>query len=817
MAATWLDIKVAFRSLLKTPIFTTALLLCLALGIGANTAIYSIIRGVIIDPLPFRNADEIVQVDMVGITGNLAGLPFSIQPVNYEIFAAEQKMFAELGVARFGNYALNLDDATEALTGAAFSPGILQVFRVQPLLGRFFVDEDFDQPVTVLSEGLWRTKFGEDPAIVGKSIRLDGTEREVIGVVPQELRFPAGSDIWIPLSESNLDDNARKSGRYFAYGRLEPGVTLAQAREQLRLINQATRQAYPNVNDNFELALTPFKERLLFLPNGGSLDQSVFILLLAVSLLFLIACVNITNLLLARSQKEIRNYALRAAVGSNGARILRLLVTEALLLGVTGGGIGIAIAYFSMPLLIAAAPPILPAFKPLAIDLSVLTTSTVVAIVALLGIALLQYRRVAQINVVDALKEGGNKGTMSGRAATLMQNTLIVVQIALSLTMLVGAGLMIKSFASIRGIDPGFDPNNVYTMQVNVPESWGDTHTQHAAFYDRVLERVRAIPGVESAGVSLNLPIGDARVYSRFNFVEIPPTEEQPFQIGIIEVVAPGYLETMKIPLLRGRLFNESDSETSQKVILISESMAERYFPGEDPIGKEFRSIVDDRNGDTRIVVGVVGDIRNEGNQTVQQLGGVTFYDSLYQMQGGLAINTSRISVRTQGDPSSYVTAIHEAVWSVDNTAMVTNTSTMRQRLDSAVQNNTFNAILLSTLAGLGLTLAVIGIYGVMSYVVNLRTQELGLRMVLGARGDQIIGMVLKRATRLSLLGFVIGLLFTLSMNQYLSGFLYQVSSVDVSVYLAIVSVLFAAVLLAAFMPALRASRIDPATALRDE
>ena len=817
MTTLWLDIKLSIRSLSKVPGFTAIVLLCLALGIGANTAIYSIILGVVIDPMPFKNGNDIVQIDTVGTSGNLVDIPFTVTPVNYEIFSAEQNMFDELGVAQFSTYALNLDSGTEALTGAAFSPEILRVFRINPLLGRFFVDDDFDRSVVVLSEGAWRTKFGEDPDIIGRTIQLDTTTREIIGVVPQELRFPAGSDIWVPLNDSTLDDNARKSGRYLAYGRLKAGITLQQAREQLKAINRIAKETYPNVNNNFELALTPIKERLFFLPTGGSLDQSVLVLLLAVSLLFAIACVNITNLLLARIEKQTRTYALRIAIGSNRGRILRLLVTEALLLGLFGGAIGVAIAFVSMPLIVAAAPPILPGFKPLTIDLPVLVTSTAVAVVALVAIALFQFRRVSRTNVVDALKEGSYKGATSSRSATLVQNGLIVAQIALSLTMLVGAGLMIKSFSLIQEIDPGFDPDNVYTLQVNVPDSWGDDWTQHTAFYDQVIERVSAIPGVMSAGTSLALPIGDRRVYSRFNFMDIPPTPEQPYQIAIVEAVAPGYLETMRVPLIRGRLINESDTVNSQPVILISQSMADRYFPGEDPIGKEFQSIVDERNSITRVVVGVVGDISNEGNQTVRQLGGLTFYDALTQMTGGLRVNQSRLAVRTQGDPNQYIQAIHAAVWSVDRLAMVSNTATMNQRLEAAVQNSAFNTILLSLMAGLGMTLALIGIYGVMSYVVNQRTQELGLRIVLGASTGKIIGMVIGRASKLAVSGFIVGLIIIGALSQYLSSLLYQVSPIDLPVYLGIIASLYAAVILAAFLPAFRASNIDPAMALREE
>ncbi|MCG8433221.1 MAG: ABC transporter permease, partial [Gammaproteobacteria bacterium] len=489
MYTIWQDIKFSIRSLAKSPGLTAIVITCLALGIGANTAIYSIVRGVIVDPLPFADSDGIMQLDAVGTSGPFANQSSPMPYLNYEILAQQQDFLEEMGGVFFSTYALNLETETEALTGAAMTHEVFSVLRAGPLHGRLFVQEDVDESVAIISEGLWRRRFGADTNLIGDTITIDGVARQVIGIVPQASRFPAGSDVWVPLNTTGFSDIDRRVGRFVAFGRLQEGVSLTQARDRLARITEITKERYPSMNSTIKLAIVPLKERLLFLPGGINLEQSVLVLLLAVSLLFAIACVNVANLLLVRAQKQSRNFAVRTAIGASNGRVLKLLITEALLLGFTGGLIGVALAFYSMPVIIAAAPPVLPAFKPLSVDLSVLFATTCVSVVALIAIAFIQYLRVSRQNPVDTLKEGGNKGTMSSRVTSLVQGGLIITQIALSLAMLVTAGLMIKSFAAIQSVNPGFDVKNIYTLQANVPESWGGDLSQYTAFYSQVLDQ----------------------------------------------------------------------------------------------------------------------------------------------------------------------------------------------------------------------------------------------------------------------------------------------------------------------------------------
>ena len=813
------DARYAWRVLRKSPGFTVVAVLVLALGIGANTAIFSVVNAVLLKPLPFDQPDRLVQLYHVPPQASFPGIPlFAVSPANFSDWRSQSHSFEGMSAYGFGRYTLTGGGRPEAIRVMAVTDGFFSILRAQPLLGRVFLrgeDQAGRDREVVLSYDFWRTHFGANPAIVGSSIQLNDGAFTVVGVMRPGFEFPLDPDylpqMWKPQNWTAAERAVRDDHNYDVIARLKPGVTLDQARAELDTISNRLAQEYPKDDKGWGATAIPLRDDLV-----GGVRTPLLLLLGAVAFVLLIACANVANLVLAKTLSRRKEVAIRAALGASRLRLLQQLLAETVLLALAGGVVGLVVAHYGTSFIVKFAGQQLPRSGSVGLDVWVLAFTLGISMLTGVAAGVLPARRLARADVNEALKQGLGR-TASDSGGSQVRNLLVVAEVALSLMLLIGAGLLIRSLWVLHAVNPGFDADHVVTMDLSIASNKFATPAEQINFFNRVLDRVRVLPGVRSAGLINHLPLDNHGSHQPIQVEGRPaaPMADQP-EVDV-PVITPGYMSVMRIPLIRGRDFNDSDVAGRPGAVLISQSMAREFWPNEDPIGKHlmlyfFPDV-------TRVVVGVVGDVKMDA---LSQTRSPT---ALYLPLGQLSVSRDgqwesfglTLLVRAQGDPLSLVSPISHAVHGVDPEVPLLNIKTMQHTVDDSLLQQRFTMLLLTSFAGLALLLAAVGIYSVLSYAVRRRVREIGIRMALGAQMEDVLRMVVLQGMKPTMIGVAIGLAGALALGRVLSSVIYGVSARDLATFSTVAVVMTGVGLLASTLPAYRATKVDPMKTLRDE
>jgi putative ABC transport system permease protein len=804
------DIKYSLRRLRKAPAFTAIVILTLALGIGANTAIFSVVNTVLLRPLPYRAPGQLVSIEHFYPSLNNMEAPVSAR--GFRDYRDKTKSFESVAVENQTAANLTGTGDPERVPATRVSGDWFHALGVAPMLGRPLQRDD-DQPgrehVVVLSYGLWTRLFAGSPSAIGKNIELNGETYQVVGVMPPEFRsfFARTADIFMPLA---LVPTAFTNGYTNEYlnlvARLKPGIKLEQAQAEMKLFAENLKKENPN---SFAPTWT-LKVRSLDDLSTGRIRPVLLVLLGAVGFVLLIACANVANLLLARAAIRIKEIAIRSALGADRASLIRQLLTESVILAVTGGVLGLVLAQWSVKSVVALNPN-LPRASEVGIDTNVMIFTLLVSVLTGLLFGLAPALQTSHAKLQETLKDGSRSGAADFAGRSLRRG-LVVAEVALSLTLLIGAGLLIKSVARLQGVDPGFDPHNVLVFNLTLPAVKYPTDTAQQLFLEQLMPRLNALPGVRAAGVTSVIPFGGGWSTSSFNIENfvVPPGQNGPW--GDIRVVSPQFFSALRIPLKKGRLFNAQDIASSPPVTVIDEQFVKKYFPHTDPIGK--RITFGARRGQTDstwiTIVGVVGHAAHEGLDAEPR---IQYY--FPTTQNGLRGMT--VAIRSAGNPLSQLPAAREAVHSIDRNLPLAAVNTMDKLVESSVGQRKLSMILLGVFSVIAMLLASIGIYGVMSYSVTQRSRELGIRMALGAARSRVLALVVGQGMALAGAGVAIGLVAAFALTRFLTSQLYGVGATDPVTFTLVSALLVTIALLATLMPAMRATRVDPVVALRDE
>ena len=796
------DIRYGIRSMLKRPAFTVVALVALALGIGANTAIFSLVNAVLLQPLPFAEPDRLVWV-----WGNIrnGGNRASVAPLDYLDYRKENKTFEEFAATFSIPLALNLTGSgePERLSASGVTGNYFQALGAKPALGRLFSMEN-EKPgsdeVVILSHGLWQKRFGADPAILGKTVTLDGKKREIIGVMPENFGFSRTSGLWIPINFDTEEGMKQRKAHFMRpIGRLKEGVTIAQAQADMDVIAKRLEEQYPATNTGWGLRLVSLREQLV-----GNTRSTLLILLGAVGFVLLIACANVANLLLVRAAARQKEIALRSALGAGRFRIVRQMITESVLLALAGGALGTLLAIWGIKLLVALSADSIPPTAQVSLDATVLGFTFLLSLLTGMVFGLLPALRAMKLNVSESLKEGGRTGS-EGASRNLIRSTLVVIESAVAVMLLISAGLLIRSLIQLQNTHPGFDAQNVLTISVQLPREKYSTPDKTSNFFHELDTRVSQLPGVESVGLVTELPLSGQPNDMPFTVEGRPPvTIDQAFDADFRRVNQ-HYLRTMRIPLLRGRNFTEQEVRQSADVLIVSDLLARQVFPNEDPIGKRLLLAMGDKPVE---IIGIAGDIRH------RTLEGEAFPAMYYPTY---APGRTNLVIRTQGDPTSIVAAVRREVQAMDPDQPIAEVRTMEEWLGRAVATPRYRTTLLGLFALLALVLASTGIYGVMSYSVTQRTHEIGVRMALGARQLDVLKLVVRQGMGLVLIGVALGLLSAIALTRVMSSLLFGVGARDPWTFGVVAMLLSLVAFVACYIPARRATKVDPLVALRYE
>jgi len=799
MRTFWQDLRYGARILLKQPVFTLIAVLTLGLGIGANTAIFSLVNAVLLRPLPFAEPERLVWTWGEFSGGNRA----STSPPDFLDYRAQNRGFEELAAINFNSFNLTGVGEPERIIGNMVTANFFQALAVKPVQGRAFLPEEEQsgrERVAIIGQGLWQRRFGGDPQIIGKTIQLDGRSYTVVGVAPDATRVLQEAEIWTPLT---FDDPGMKIRRFHflrAIGRLKQGVTLQQAQADIDSVAAGLEKLYPESNKDWRLRLVPMREYLV-----GQTRRPLYILLGAVGFVLLIACANVANLALAQASRRQKEVALRHALGANRMRLIRQMLTESALLSVIAGTIGLLLAWWGSDLLKALAQDSIPRLGEIAPDNRVLGFTLLVSLLTGVVFGLAPALQASRPDLNEMLKEGG-KGGGSGSRTGRARNALIVIEVAMALVLLVGAGLLIKSFRRLQEVDPGFDPRNLLTLRLFLPQSKYAGPQQRQAFFEQALKRIESLPGVQAVGTSTSIPsLGGPDNYFTIEGRPFPDPNRKVTAFN--PMVSHDYLRAMKIPLIKGRHFTEPETkEEKPKTVIINEAFARAYFADVEPLGK--RLIIDMGEPWTCEIVGVAGDT----TQFALNLGA---FPIMYLPS--IRVGVAAVVVRASGDPLALTASVREAVREVDRDQPIANIRSMDQRMSSMAGGSRFGALLLGVFAAVALLLSAIGIYGVIAYSVAQRTREVGIRMALGAQGRSVLGLVIGQGMKFVLIGVGVGIAGALALTRVLSSLLFNVSATDPLTFAGVSTLLALVALLACYVPARRATKVDPMIALRSE
>jgi len=812
------DVRYGGRNLLRAPVFTLVAVITLALGIGANTAIFSVVNAVLLRPLAYKDPDRLITLLHEGT--------YPVAVANYLDWRDQSRSFEAMGAAEYWSPNLTGSDPAEHLLGIRMTQNLLPMLGVDPLSGRVFARGE-DQPgaehEVVLSHRLWQRRFNSDPNILGKSIVLDGQGYSVIGVMPPEFQFApfwaTHAELWAPLPFGDrIHNRGGNSLRIFA--RMKPAVTLAQARAEVATITARLEKQYPGTNR--DVFVTPLKENVV-----GKVETPLLVLLGAVGFVLLIACANVAHMLLARTSDRQKEIAVRTALGAGRWRVMRQFLTENLLLAAIGAAAGLLLAMLGTRGLVVLSPVELPRVDMVVIDTPVVLFLLGVTVLTALVFGLAPAWHAAAGNLSGALKEGGRGGT-DGIRRNRLRSFLVASEFALAFMLLIGAGLMIRSFSALQSVDPGFNPHKVLSMVVSVAGSNEADPERRALFYPQLLDRVRALPGVESAGGINHLPLaGDIWGWS-FAIEGRPKPRPGESPGAVYRIVMPGYFETMRLPVLRGRAITERDDARAPGVVLINERAASQYWPGEDPIGKRISfdagnsQTFDNNKGNSPTWLTVIGVVKNaKQSDWAADIDPEAYLAALQNRDflgaGGSHVAYLTLVVRASGDPAAMAASVKRTVWSFDRNLPISDVFTMDKVVSDANAQPRFEMLLLGVFAAIALLLAAVGIYGVMSYSVSRRTHEIGIRISLGASRGDVLRMVVQQAMVQALIGTAAGVVGAVLLSKLMAQMLYGVQPTDPLTFTGVTIVLGLAALLATAVPARKAARIEPMRALRSE
>ncbi len=801
------DLVFAGRMLRRNPAFTGIAVIVLALGIGANTAIFSVVDAVLLRPLTFHDPGRLVAVwEDAAFMGFPENEP---APANFVDWKKQNSVFSDMAALAPRASNLSGDGDPEKVEGYLAGWNVFPLLGVKPELGRtFLADEDRagGPNVALLSNGLWKRRFGGDPALVGRDIRINGAKVKVVGIMPPAFHFPErDTELWMPLAFSNEEWAERGSHFLFVIARLKPGVTLEHARAEMSVIAQRLAHEYPDNDSDMGARVVPLQEQFV-----GESRRGLVVLLIAVGCVLLIACANVANLLLARTASRTREIAMRTALGASRLRVARQLFTENLLLAGVGGSLGVLLACWSFSVLKQLIPGELSLSILLQLDLRALAVTLLATVLTGLLFGLAPVLQTAHLNLNESLKAGGARAGFGGRSP--LRNSLVVFDVALTLVLLAGAVLLLRSFANLRGQDPGFRSEGLLTMRLVLPESKYPDPEKRAAFFEQAVEKLRSLPGVKGVAFTSALPLVWKGGTNSFCVQGRPhPADTLPYDAND-RVVSPDYMQVMGMTLRAGRFFDRTDGPQSQPVVIINETMARMYFPGENALGKRIKYSDYSSSRPWFTIVGIVQDVKAMGLDVAAR---PEMYYPYRQAFDNWMV--PRDIVIRADHPMNLVAAARQRIWEVDRDQPVSNIATMDDILDDEVQQRRVLAFVLGAFASLALVLACVGIYGLLSYLVSQRTQEIGVRMALGARPSHILASVLYRALSLAVAGVAIGLATALALTRLLESLLFGVSARDPLTLFAVSATLLVVSSAAAWIPARRAMRIDPIAALRNE
>ncbi len=804
----WQDLRYGLRMLRKKPGFTAVAVLALALGIGANTAIFSVVNTVLLRPLPYRDAGRLVWLWETNQTSGIKQEPASLP--NFDDWRNQNKSFE--GMAAFLKSALNLtgESEPERIPCLYVTANFFSVLGVEPVLGRSFKPEE-NKPgnhrVVILSNELWRRRFGANPQIVGQSITFNGNPYTVVGVMPPGFKNPTlegrtAAEFYAPLP-INIDPLTRRRDYLSVIARLKPDVSLEQARAEMETITSTLAQQYTAPNAGWSVSVIPLQERIV-----GDVRTAMWLLMGIVGFLLLIACANVANLLLARSAARQQEIAVRQALGANRWRLVRQFLTESVLLALLGGGLGLMLAVWGIEALVKLSPGDIPRLDEVSINWPVFAFTLGLSLLSGIVFGLLPALHATKPNLSESLKEGGRSAT-EGLGSNRLRSALVVSEIAIALTLLIGAGLIIKSFIRLQDVDPGFKPERILALDIALPGAKYREAPKMVAFYNQLLTRVAALPQVESSALVSALPLTGGESFLSFTIEGRPAPPPNQVVDAEYRVVSPNYFATMGIPLVRGNGFTERDDANVAQVLIINETMAKKYWPGEDPIGKRI-NLADPPTILWRTIVGIVRDGRHERLDAEP-------YPQMYAAYTQNPQGQMTLVTRASAEPLSLVPAIRGELMAVDKDQPLYNVRTMAQVMSDSIARQRFNMLLIAIFANIGLILAAVGIYGVISYSVTQRTHEIGIRMALGAQTIDVLKLVLGQGLLLALVGVGVGVLAALGLTRLMTSLLFGVSTTDPLTFLGISLLLTAVALLACYIPARRAMKVDPIIALRYE
>lgn len=808
------DFRYGLRVLRKSPGFATVAILVLGLGIGANTAIFSVVNTVLLRPLPFEDPARIVHVWHVPPPKSFPGMTtFSVSTANYIDWRQQNSVFEDMAIYTGSSMNLTGGDKAESLLAATVSPNFFSVLGVKPLLGRTFLageEEPGQNHKVVLTHAFWQSRFGGDRSIVGKQITLDDEPYTVVGVMAPRFIYPMWEEkLWIPLTWSDKERAVRGEHHSTVLARLKRGVDIKQAQAEMSTISDRLARQYPEDNKDWGAVVVPLREDIV-----GDVRPALLVLLGAVAFVLLIACANVANLVLARALARRKEIAIRTALGASRLRLMQQLFFETILLALGGGVAGLMVANFGVDLIVHFLAQQLPRATEISLDASVLGFTLAISLVTGIVAGMVPAWKLSKANVNEILKQGLGRAGDSGGNRT--RAALVVCEVALSLVLLAGAGLMIRSLWNLRSTNPGFDSHNVLTLSLPIPRTRYKTPAEEINFWNQVLAKMRALPGVETAAAVDDLPFnGGSHQPIAIQGRPAVAMSEQP-EVDV-RLVSTGYFHAMHIPVLRGRDFNDNDTADQPGAILISDAMAKRFWPNEDPVGKRLTPTFSP--GKIREVVGVVGDVKLDGLDQADLNSAI--YVPLTQLGMGANFEWRSfgldVVVRTTTSPATLVSAVTNSVHEIDPQQAVAHVMTMDQFLAESISPQRFNMLLLATFAGLALVLAAIGIYSVLSYAVRRRVREIGIRMALGAQIRDVLRLVVFEGMKPALVGMCIGLTGALLLGRVLAKLVFGVRTTDPMTYVAVSILLMAVALLATALPAYRATRVDPMRTLRDE
>src|SRR5271157_6087362 len=800
------DLGYAARTLRRNPGFAATVVLTLGLGIGATTAIFTVVNAVLLRPLPYPDPDRLVYIAMS--FGEPGDHMFSYT-MDYPAWKDHNRTLSQIAGYRMFQANFTGGGEAERITGAYATRSLFSLLGVHPMMGRTFLPEEDrpgGPPVAILSHAFWKRRFGGDPSVIGKALTLDASTYTVIGVLPATFLIPdrgeSDYDLWVPFAIG--DTGKAKEILVQVIGRLKPGVGIGAARSDLEPLMQQFRRGRKR-----SVVVSDWHERV-----AGGARRPLLIFLCAVSFVLLIACVNVANLLLSRAAARDKEMAVRRALGAGKGRVLQQLLTESMLLGLLGGIAGLALAFWGKNLLIALISRNLPALAPIGLDYRVLAFNLGLGLLTGVAFGLAPALQASQVQLNESLKEAG-RSAADGRSGHHLRNLLVVFEVALAMVLLCGAGLLLRSFLRMRGIDPGYRSDRVLTLNVNLTFSQYPKPLDQTRFFQQAIERIGVLPGVQAVGAGTSIPLGGYAMSVSGMTIEGKPDTDV---ASSLVMVSPDYLRTLGIPLVQGRYFGDSDREGAPSVLMVNESFAHRFFPGENCLGKRIQNPA--RKTDWMTIVGVVRDIRPWADVAVAPEMYLSYLQAEQvhlRMTGGEMGSEMGLAIRTAGDPMSLAAAVRSQIALIDKSQPVHDVKTLDERRAGSLAPRRVNMLLVVTFAALALILGSIGIYGVVSYSVGRRTHEIGVRMALGAHQGQILGMVLRNGMGLIAAGVAIGLLASAGLTRLISSELWEVSATDPWTFAAVVTLLAASGFAACLLPAWRAARVEPTRALRYE